>query len=137
MIQRSKKIRHNSKLIRYAIGWGLAALIDLFFLWFFTDLIGVYYLTSQVFAFIISFTFGFYFQKYLTFRDYSGKQVKQAGIFLVFQLLGLGINLLILKGLVEHFGLHYLIWSVIAKWVVFVWNFVMNHYFNFSGKQWK
>ncbi|MBP6910868.1 GtrA family protein [Patescibacteria group bacterium] len=97
MLQRSKNIRHNTRLIRYAIGGGLAALIDLFFLWFFTDVMHIYYLTSQVFAFVISCVFGFYFQKYLTFRDYSNKQMKQASAFLFFQVIGLGINLIILK----------------------------------------
>lgn len=71
MLQRSKSVRHNSKLIRYGIGGGLAALVDLFFLWFFTHFFGIYYLISQALAFVISFTCGFYFQKYLTFRDFS------------------------------------------------------------------
>lgn len=134
MLSRSRNIWTNSKLIRYGIGGGLAALIDLFFLWLFTDVLDIYYLTSQALAFLISFTFGFYFQKYLTFRDFSGRHWRQALVFLLFQVLGLGINLLILKGAVEYRGMHYLIGSVLAKGVVFIWNFVMNHYFNFSQK---
>gem|GEM_PF-6571655 len=90
-------------------------MIDLFFLWFFTDLLGIHYLTSQALAFLISFLFGFYFQKFLTFRDFSGAHGKQALIFLAFQVIGLGINLAILKGTVEYFGRHYLIGSVFAK----------------------
>lgn len=115
MKHRLKNTWSNSKLVRYAIGGGLAALIDLIFLRIFTDHLHIYYLTSQALAFLISFTFGFYFQKYLTFRDFSGRHRRQALMFLAFQVLGLGINLLVLQGVVEHRGFHYLIGSVIAK----------------------
>lgn len=133
----SQKIRNGSKFIRYAVGGWLAALIDLFFLWVFTDQLGIYYLTSQALSFLISFTFGFYFQKYLTFRDFTGRHGVQALLFLFFQIIGLGINLVILKWAVEYLGIHYLIGSIIAKGVVFIWNYIMNHFFNFSGEKWK
>ena len=111
----------------------MAALIDLFFLWFFTDLLHIYYLISQVLAFMISFTFGFYFQKYLTFRNYEKKKMKQATYFLVFQLIWLVIGLIILKASVEYVGIHYLLGAVIAKWVVFLRNYFMNKKYNFTA----
>lgn len=86
MLQFSKKLWSQSTFIRYGIGGSIAALIDLFFLWFFTDVLHIFYLLSQIFAFIISFAFGFYFQKYLTFRDFSGRHMKQGLAFLAFQL---------------------------------------------------
>lgn len=137
MLKKSKQLWHQSKLIRYAVGGGSAALIDLFFLWLFTHFFGIFYLISQICSFIISLTFGYYFQKYLTFRDFSQRHWKQASIFLLFQLIWLGINLIILKISVEYFGIYYLIGSIIAKGIVFIWNFIMNHYFNFTPETWK
>ena len=120
------------KVIRYILGGGLAALIDLLFLYIFTDVLGVYYIYSQIYAFCVSFLFSFFFQKYITFRDTSNKHIQQGLLFLLFQLLGLGINLCIMYILVDMIVLYYLWASIVAKWIVFFWNFAMNHYFNFK-----
>ena len=43
------------KISKYAIGGAIAAGVDLFFLYVFTDIVGIYYIYSQVFSFVISF----------------------------------------------------------------------------------
>lgn len=116
---------------RYALGGLAAALIDLFFLYVFTEFLYFHYLLSQVCSFCIAFLFAYFFQKYITFRDTSSKHLSQWLIFLVFQLIWLCINLLIMYVVVDHLHVHYLIGSVIAKWVVFFRNFSMNKQFNF------
>lgn len=135
-MQQLLKILNNKKLqkklTKYIIGWALAACIDLLILYICTDIIGIHYLYSQIIAFCISFVFGFLFQKYITFSNTSKQFLREGGLFFLFQIIGLGINLLILKASVEIVWLHYLIWSIIAKWVVFLRNFGMNNIFNFK-----
>lgn len=120
------------KLIRYSIWWWLAALIDLFILWLCTDVFGIYYLVSAICAFIISFTFGYVFQKYITFRNYSKNHVLQWWLFLLFQLIWQGMYMLMLRVGVDHIHVYYMYVAVIAKWIVFVRNYISNHYFNFK-----
>lgn len=130
------KIRTNKelqkKLIKYILGWTLAACIDLLILYICTDRIGIHYIYSQIIAFCISFAFAFRFQKKVTFANKSKQFLREGGLFFIFQIIGLGINLLILKISVEIIWLHYLIWSIVAKGVVFLWNFGMNSNFNFK-----
>ncbi len=133
-IMRHKQIIR--KISKYALGGGIAAIVDLLFLYIFTDIVGIYYIYSQVLSFIISFFVGFYLQKYVTFQNKHKQYFMQMVLFLVFQLLWLGINLLILNIAVEHLWVHYLFWSVIAKGIVFIRNFVMNYFFNFR-QEWK
>lgn len=120
------------KIIRYSIWGGLAALIDLLFLWIFTDVLWLHYLFSAIWAFVISFTFGYIFQKYVTFRNYSKKHVLQWWLFLLFQLIGQGMYMLMLWIGVDHLHVYYMLVAVIAKWIVFLRNYISNHYFNFK-----
>lgn len=128
----------QNKIVRYAVwGWS-AAVLDLLLLWLCTDVWWIYYLLSQVLAFIGSLSYGFVFQKYITFRDYSKKHTWQMSKFFLFQLIWLLIGLVLLKWFVEWMWLHYLMWSAIAKVVVFARNYVMNNLFNFTDtkKSW-
>ncbi len=120
------------KIVLYMIGWIIATAIDMFFLYVFTDLVGINYLLSQVFSFCISLLFGFAFQKYITFQKKTWSGSKQLLFFFVFQLVGLCINLIVLKISVELFAIHYMIAALLSKWIVFCRNFVMNNYFNFK-----
>jgi len=119
------------KLIKYSIGWGLGAGVNVFFLRFFTDVVGIYYIVSAVLAFLISGISWFFFQKYFTFRNVSKKHTKQLFLFIVFQWIWLLIDLLLLRLLVDKMGIYYIYVSIFNKAVIFVWNFVMNHFFTF------
>ena len=119
------------KFIRYIIGGGLGAVINVFFLWFFTDITGIYYIVSAILAFIISVTSWFFFQKYITFQNTSKQHFKQLFWFFVFQWVGLLIDLFLLRLLVDKWWFYYLYVSIFNKWVIFIRNFAMNHFFTF------
>lgn len=123
---------YKTKIFRYAIGGGSAAMLDLFFLWLFTDIMGVFYITSSVLAFAISVTYGYIFQKYITFEDKKKKHIRQWWLFLGFQLVGQGLYMLILWILVSQFQMHYFLVAIIAKIIIFGWNYIMNDKFNFN-----
>ena len=120
------------KVFRYAIGWWLAAVIDLACLIFFTEVFWIHYLVSALLAFVISFCFGFLFQKYITFQCKQKKHVSQGGMFLFFQLIWVGFNLLSLWFFVECFGFYYIYIAFLNKIIIFVWNYYMNNRFNFK-----
>lgn len=123
---------YSHEFIRYSIGWWLAALLDLFLLRLCTDIFWFYYLLSAVISFIISFTFAYLFQKYITFRDKSKKHLKQWWLFLIFQLIWLWIYMFILRLWVDIFWFYYMLVAIIWKWMAFIRNYLSNHYFNFK-----
>lgn len=118
--------------IRYIIGWWTAAFLDIVLLYLATDTFGIYYLYSQVIAFVVSCIYAYFFQKFLTFRDYSKKHLSQWFKFVLFAIVWLLLNLLIMYILVDMFHIHYLFSAICAKCIVFFWNFSMNKWFNFS-----
>lgn len=119
------------KMLRYSIGGWLGAGINIFFLRFFTDVVGIYYIVSAILAFIISGISGFFFQKYIAFQDTNKKHARQLFLFLMFQWIGLLIDLLLLRLLVDKWWFYYLYVSIFNKWIVFIWNFIMNYLFTF------
>ena len=132
MIKKITWIYYEYKAIRYIIGGASAAFLDLVLLYISTDVFWLYYLYSQVIAFVFSFTYAYFFQKFLTFRDHTQNHLLQGGKFLLFAVLGLWGNLLIMYILVDSFHFHYLLSSLISKWIIFFRNYSMNKWFNFS-----
>ncbi len=133
-----KKIKDGvlmKKFIRYSmVGW-FGAAINVFFLRFFTDITGIYYIISAILAFIISVVVGFFLQKKFAFKNTSKKHTKQLFLFFVFQWIGLLIDLFLLWLLVDKWWFYYVYVSVFNKWVIFVRNFVMNHFFTFYSNE--
>jgi len=119
------------KFVRYSIVWGFGAGINVFFLWFFTDITGIYYIISALLAFIISVSIGFFLQKKIAFKNTKKKHTQQLFLFVVFQWIGLLIDIWLLRLLVDKWWFYYLYVSVFNKWVIFIWNFIMNHFFTF------
>ena len=120
------------EFIRYSIGWWLAALLDLFILRLCTDYFWIYYLLSAIISFIISVTFAFFFQKYITFRDKSKRHLKQWSLFIMFQLIGQLIYIILLRMWVDVLWYYYMFVAVVSKLIVFIWNYITNRYFNFK-----
>ena len=123
---------YSYKFIRYSLGWWIAALLDLLLLYIGTDKLGLYYLYSAIFAFVISVTFAYFFQKYITFRNYSKKHLLQGSLFLWFQIIGQIIYMSMLRIGVDTLHIYYMLVAIIAKWIVFLRNYISNHYFNFK-----
>ena len=131
MINFVKKL-YSYEFIRYSIGWWLAAILDLIVLRVCTDIIWIYYLISAGISFIISVSFAFFFQKYITFKDKSKEHLKQWSFFLVFQLIWQWVYMLVLWLWVDVLWYYYMFVAVVWKLLAFIRNYLSNRYFNFK-----
>ena len=104
------------KVIRFLIAGGASAAVDLSALYFFTSIVGWWYLLSAVLAFIIAFWVSFGLQKFWTFADHTTDRIHfQLGIYFIITSVNLGLNTLMMYLLVDGFRLHYLIAQIIAS----------------------
>jgi len=103
------------QIIKYLFAGGTAALVDLSSLYFFTDILGVWYLISACLAFILAFFVSFFLQKFWTFRD-GNKEImyKQMGAYLTVALINFLINIVSMYFLVD--GLK--VWYMLAQFIV-------------------
>lgn len=110
----------------------IATAVDILFLFLLTDVIKINYLVSGTFSFFLGTVVAYTGQKYFTFKDAEKKIAKQFGLFIFISIIGLMINLLVLKICVDGFGLHYMIGKVFAIGIGFFWNYTANRKFTFK-----
>ena len=113
------------QIARFGVIGVLAFAIDYGFLYAFTEWLGIHYLISSVLSFSISVIFN-YIASVLWVFDVKQETSKTRNfiLFIVFSVIGLGINQLVMWLGVESLGLHYMLVKIFAAAVVMVWNFV-------------
>jgi putative flippase GtrA len=92
---------------------------------------GVHYLPAATIAFVIATVNSYTFNRRWTFRA-GAHRMSWLAKFTAVQLVGLSINLLVLAGLVEWFGLPELLAQLLANCCVVMTNFVGNKFWTFQ-----
>ena len=111
------------QLLRYSIVGGIAAVANFFFLYFFTDVCGMYYLLSNVFSFLIGLTVNYALcKKFVFLTKFKNGKLE----FLIYGFVGL-VGLLFDTGLMYFFtealNFYYLISKSGSTMIVLLWNF--------------
>ena len=97
------------QFVRFVLAGAFAFTINLVALYFFTDIIGIYYLVSTVLAFLISFSVSFTLQKFWTFQDSSRDRLHiQLPLYLGMQLTNVPLNVALMYTFVEYLHIWYL-----------------------------
>ena len=113
------------QMFRYIFVGGTAFVVDFFFLYFFCDVCGIYYLISAVFSFIISVLVNYIMStKWVFNQDNIQNKVLEFNLFLIISTIGLGFTEILLYLFTDIFGIYYLISKVIAAIIVMFWNFI-------------
>ncbi|PIQ92749.1 MAG: hypothetical protein COV70_00030 [Parcubacteria group bacterium CG11_big_fil_rev_8_21_14_0_20_39_22] len=130
-----KKIFFNGhfsdhKLVtRYITAGSTGAFVNIASMYILTDIGGVWYIASAIFAFFISLAVTFFLQKIWTFGDqllYSQHTLRQAAIYTFSSVSFLGFNTALLYALVEFFGVWYLLAQFFSLGVVALGSFLFN-----------
>lgn len=104
-------------IIAFAIDYGL--------LYVFTEWVGIHYLISSVLSFSISVIFNYVASVRWVFDvKTENSKTKNFVLFVVFSVIGLGINQPIMWLGVESLHWHYMLVKIFATAVVMVWNFI-------------
>lgn len=123
------------RALKYLVSGGTAAALNLLLLYFFTDMLGVWYVISAALAFSLAFVVSFICQKFWTFEDHSTEAVHgQAAGYLLVALINLCINTFLIYCLVEFFSINYLIAQIIAGVAIACESFFVYRKFIFSKK---
>ena len=113
------------QMFRYIFVGGTAFAVDFFFLYFFSDICGIYYLISAIFSFIISVLVNYVMStKWVFNQDNIENKVLEFNLFLIISTIGLGFTEILLWLFTDIFGIYYLISKVIAAIIVMFWNFI-------------
>src|SRR6056297_798917 len=130
-----KIVDKHKKLIKFGIVGVAATAVNWVALYFFTDILGVWYMVSAVLAFVAAFIVSFSFQKFWTFRDNcTHKLTSQAFFYFVITFSSLILNLVGLYALVDILGLYYLYSQVVLSVVLALFRYAVNNFLIFNVK---
>ena len=125
--ERAKKY---SQFIRFLVAGAFVVTVNLSILYFLTSIVGVYYLISNIVAFLVAFTISFFLQKSWTFNDRSRDLMHmQLPLYLGVQLVNLACNTALMYGFVEY--LH--IWYILSQAII---SFCLAMAIFFVNKRW-
>lgn len=124
-------IKKHGKLLRYLISGGSAAVVNLGLLFVLTEFVftnfdNYGYVISSDIAVAVAFFVSFVLQKFWTFAEKSIHLVKkQLAMYFVVGVVNLGINTLMMHGLVEYVlgKKHYMIAQIITSGLIAVMSF--------------
>ncbi len=117
---------------RYITVGVFAVVFDITLLYVLTEIVGMWYLSAAVLAFIATFFVAFTLQKHWTFRDSAGGYVRQGTSYFLIGVMNLGLNAVSLYIAVDILGLWYLgAQLVIMGFLAFV-SFLANRHITFK-----
>lgn len=119
------------RAVRFLLSGGVGFATTMVLLYFFTDILGLWYLFSFVIAFFIATAVSFTLQKLFTFNDstFGARRVSgQAVLFFSLASFNLGANSVLLYMLVEYGALHYLLAQFLVSLLIAIWNFLCYRY---------
>ena len=113
------------QFFRYIFVGGTAFVVDFFFLYFFSDICGIYYLISAVLSFIISVLVNYIMStKWVFNQENIENKVLEFNLFILISTIGLGFTEILLYFFTDIVGLYYLISKIISAIIVLFWNFI-------------
>ncbi|MFA6307044.1 MAG: GtrA family protein [Patescibacteria group bacterium] len=121
------------RAVKFFIAGSVGAFTNLTLLYFFTDILGVWYLVSSSLSFAVSFLVSFFLQKFWTFSDGDKEAIyKQMGVYLAVALTNLGLNGLLMYTMVDGFEIWYLPAQIIASGLIAVESYFIYKKFIFN-----
>lgn len=126
----------------YSIWWVIAVATDIWLLYFFHDVIWIDMYISALWAFICSSIFGFFYHKKYSFHKKTLKESHKNLLVQFWQFLGINsvtqsIYMMLLFVWTSILWIHYLIVAILAKAVVFIWNFLWHNYITFKTSKYE
>ena len=123
------------QFFRYIFVGGTAFVVDFFFLYFFSDICGIYYLISGVLSFIISVLVNYIMStKWVFNQENIENKLVEFNLFIIISTIGLVFTEILLYVFTDIIGLYYLISKIIAAIIVLFWNFIARRIMYYGTK---
>ena len=123
------------QILKFGIVGGIAFIIDYALLYVCTEYLNIYVLYSSIISFSISVIFNYIMSIKWVF-DVNHKQTyKDFTIFIIFSIIGLGINQLIMYLGIERLHIYYMLVKIASTGIVMVYNFITRKIF-IEQKNW-
>ncbi len=120
------------QLFRFVATGGSSVVIEMFVLLLLVQQFFLHYLISNIFAFSITNAYNYFLSRYWVFGIGKHHVTKEASMFLIVVLVGLGINQMVLYLMVDKLDSTLVVGKVLAIGVTLIWNFTSKKYLVFK-----
>ncbi|MBR3660500.1 MAG: GtrA family protein [Bacilli bacterium] len=118
-----------SQLIKFGIVGVLATILEWGIFYVLTNILNIHYILSTAIAFLTSTIFNYLLSVKYVFDVNKEKSKSNFIFFVVFSIIGLGLNELILWISIEKLNLYNMIGKIIATGIVMIFNFITRKLF--------
>lgn len=120
-----KFFRHFRKIGKYLVFSVLATLADIICLYIFTEFLQIYYLLSASLSYCIGMVIAFFGNKKYTFENKTNKKnITKFIEFTIISLIGLVLNIILIKVFTENLGLWYILSKIITVVIIFFGKYI-------------
>ena len=121
------------QLIRYTFVGGFAFLVDFTILFLLTDYMGINYLISAFFAFVIGLLTNYLLSRKWVFRDSSiNNKYVEFSFFALIGFVGLLLTEVLMWTFTDMMGVYYIISKLMVTIIVYLWNFFARKFLIFN-----
>lgn len=121
------------QLIRYTFVGGFAFVIDFTILFLLTEYMGINYLLSALFAFVIGLLTNYLLSRKWVFRDSSiNNQYIEFSFFTLIGIFGLLLTEVLMWTFTDLMGLYYIVSKLLVTIIVYLWNFFARKFLIFN-----
>ena len=121
--------------LKFFIAGGFCGLLDLLLIYYFTDILGLWYLYSGILSFIIVSVVSFSLNKNITFKDKNENLQRQYLKYVLVILIGMTINNSFLYIFTDLLGVWYVVSRVFSSLIALIWNYTASKKFVFLVKK--
>lgn len=112
------------QFIRYFFVGGIAAVVNIGFLFLFVDIFKINYILGNIISFIFGLLVNYFLSKrYVFTNDNSMNKMFEIVMYFVIGILGLGFDTFMLWIFTSKIGLYYMLSKIISTLLTFIWNF--------------
>jgi len=119
------------RFFKYVAVGASGIVVNEFFLFFFTEIVNLFFVVSSIIAIELSIISNFLLNDYWTFRDRvtaHSRKLHRGLKFNLVSLAGMGINVSVLYVLTAVAGFYYLFSNLVGIGIAFFWNYTVNFY---------
>ncbi len=120
---------------RYSMAAGVALVVDMGLLWLLVEKFGWYYLAAATASFIAGSVIVYVLSVAFVFRHRSVEDRRvEFGVFFAIGVIGVLINLAVMKVAVDGFGLYYMVAKLVSVFFTFTANFGLRRVLLFTPR---
>jgi putative flippase GtrA len=119
------------KFLKFGIVGFSGVFIDFGFTWICKEWLRIQKYISNAIGFSIAASWNYLFNRIWTFQSQNPEIATEFSLFFIISIIGLGINTIILWGLVSHYKKGFYLSKLFAIAGATIWNFLANYYITF------